>query len=74
MPTSLNFDDDENTERLSGFFELNGYVAHSFPHGLELYAEAENILNRTIQAGRTPVLTLATPQVGTIGLRWRMGE
>jgi hypothetical protein len=39
-----------------------------------VYASGENLLNRTIQAGRTPVLTLATPQVGTIGVRWRLGE
>jgi outer membrane receptor protein involved in Fe transport len=68
------FDDDANTFRLSGYFELNGYVSHSFSHGFEVYASGENLLNRTIQAGRTPALTLATPQVGTIGVRWRLGE
>jgi outer membrane receptor protein involved in Fe transport len=68
------FDDDANTFRLSGYFELNGYLSHSFSHGVEVYASGENLLNRTIQAGRTPVLTLATPQVGTIGLRWHLGE
>jgi outer membrane receptor protein involved in Fe transport len=68
------FDDDANTFRLSGYFELNGYVSHGFSHGVEVYASGENLLNRTIQAGRTPVLTLATPQVGTIGVRWRLGE
>lgn len=68
------FDDDQNFYRLSGFFELNGYASHSFSHGLELYADSQNMLNRTIQAGRTPILTLATPRVGTIGIRWRIGE
>jgi outer membrane receptor protein involved in Fe transport len=68
------FDDDANAYRLSGFFELNGYASHCFSHGLELYADSQNMLNRTIQAGRTPILTLATPRVGTIGVRWRIGE
>jgi len=72
--TGHQFDDDANTFRLSGFFELNGYLSHNFGHGVEVYAVGQNLLNRTIQAGRTPVLTLATPQVGTIGLRWRIGE
>jgi outer membrane receptor protein involved in Fe transport len=68
------FDDDANAFRLSGFFQLDGYASHSFPHGVELYAEGQNMLDRTIQAGRTPVLTLGTPLIGTIGLRWRIGE
>ena len=68
------FDDDANAFRLSGYFQMDGYISHTFPHGLELYSEGQNLLNRTIQAGRTPVLTLATPRIGTIGLRWRLGE
>ena len=68
------FDDDANAFRLSGFFQLDGYASHSFPHGLEVYAEGQNLLDRTIQAGRTPVLTLGTPLIGTIGLHWRLGE
>ena len=68
------FDDDANAFRLSGFFQLDGYASHSFPHGVELYAEGQNMLDRTIQAGRTPVLTLGTPLIGTIGLHWRIGE
>lgn len=68
------FDDDANVQRLSGFFQMDGYASHSFPHGLDVYAEGQNLLDRTIQAGRTPVLTLGTPLVGTIGLRWRVGD
>jgi outer membrane receptor protein involved in Fe transport len=68
------FDDDANAFRLSGFFQLDGYASHSFPHGVDLHAEGQNLLDRTIQAGRTPVLTLGTPLIGTIGLRWRVGD
>ena len=68
------FDDDANAFRLSGFFQLDGYASHSFQHGFEVYAEGQNLLDRTIQAGRTPVLTLGTPLIGTIGLHWRLGE
>ncbi len=68
------FDDDANVQRLSGFFQMDGYASHSFPHGLDVYAEGQNLLDRTIQAGRTPVLTLGTPLVGIIGLKWRVGE
>ena len=68
------FDSNGNTYRLSGFFQLDAYASHSFHHGFELYADGQNLFNRTIQAGRTPVLTLATPRVESIGFRWRVGE
>jgi outer membrane receptor protein involved in Fe transport len=68
------FDSNGNTYRLSGYFELNAYASHDFHHGVELYGEGQNLMDRTIQAGRTPVLTLASPRTATIGLRWRVGE
>ena len=68
------FDDDQNKFHLSGYFQMDGYISHTFSHGLEAYADGQNLLDRTIQAGRTPTLTLATPRIGTIGIRWRVGE
>ena len=68
------FDDDLNNFRLSGFFQFDAYASHDFPHGVEIYGEGQNLLDRTIQAGRTPVLTLAAPRIATIGVRWRVGE
>jgi hypothetical protein len=40
------------------------------PHGLSVFAGAQNVLNRTIDAGRTPILTLAAPRLVQAGLRY----
>ena len=43
-------------------------------HGLSLYGAAQNLLNRSIDAGRTPVLTLAAPRLVQAGLRYNSGH
>jgi hypothetical protein len=40
------------------------------PHGFALFAGAQNLLNRSIDAGRTPILTLAAPRLLQAGLRY----
>ena len=40
--------------------------------GLSLYAGVQNVADRAIDAGRTPVLTLAAPRLIEAGLRYRM--
>ena len=42
--------------------------------GLSLYGAAQNLLNRSIDAGRTPVLTLAAPRLVQAGLRYTLGH
>jgi hypothetical protein len=42
----------------------------SLTHGLSVFASAQNLLNRSIDAGRTPILTLAPPRIVQAGLRY----
>ncbi len=68
------FDDDANAFLLRSFFALNLYAAHTFHHRYQVFASGENILDRSIQVGRTPVLTLGTPRSGRIGIDIRLPE
>ncbi len=67
----------------------NGYLLHPYArfdvsadreiftrrlHGFSLYGGAQNLLNRSIDAGRTPVLTLAAPRLVEAGLRYNLGH
>ena len=67
----------------------NQFLLHSYPRvdvsvdraifghvfrGLSVYAGVQNLANRTIEAGRTPVLTLAAPRLVQVGLRYRLGQ
>ncbi len=68
------FDDDQNTYLLHGYFSLNAYVEHAFPtralqNRAVLFASAVNLFDRSIDAGRTPVLTLASPRTVSFGIR-----
>ena len=68
------FDDDANTFRLSGFFALNASASHTFHDRYEVFAAGENLLDRRIQVGRTPVLTLGQPQSVRAGVRIHFGD
>jgi outer membrane cobalamin receptor len=63
------FDDDANTFLLHGYFQLDGYVSHSIGSRVEIYGAVSNALNRSIEVGRTPILTLATPRMASFGIR-----
>jgi outer membrane cobalamin receptor len=67
------FDDDVNTYLLHGYFSMDAYAEHNF-HRFTLYAAGENLLDRSIDAGRTPVLTLAMPRLVRIGLRLHLAH
>lgn len=68
------FDDDQNTNLLHSYFRLDIYAAHTFGKHAELYTSAENLFDRSIEVGRTPVLTLGTPRVARFGLRLNFGD
>lgn len=68
------FDNDTNTFRLSGFFTMNAYASHAFCRHYEAFVAAENVLNRRIEVGRTPTLTLGQPQSVRGGLRITFGD
>ncbi|MGB8477220.1 MAG: TonB-dependent receptor [Acidobacteriaceae bacterium] len=64
------YDDDQNRFLLHGYFQLDAYAAHSFGARTEIYGAVSNIFNREIEVGRTPILTLGTPRMASIGIRF----
>ncbi len=65
------FDDSANVYELHGYTQLNAYGEHGFGERWTVYSSAQNVFDRTIEAGRTPVLTLGTPRTVLAGLRFR---
>jgi outer membrane receptor protein involved in Fe transport len=68
------FDDAENQYELHSYVRFDVYASRTFWGRYEGFAAVDNLLDRSIQAGRTPVLTLATPQAARFGVRIRLGE
>ncbi|MFL6429711.1 MAG: TonB-dependent receptor [Acidobacteriaceae bacterium] len=68
------YDDDVNTFRLAGFFTMNAYASHTFHKRYEAFVAAENLLDRRIEVGRTPTLTLGQKQAVRGGIRIRIGD
>jgi outer membrane receptor protein involved in Fe transport len=67
------FDDDQNNFLLHGYFRLDAYAAHDFPHGWQIFTAAENLFDRSIEVGKTPLPTLGTPRTVRVGLRLNIG-
>ncbi len=63
------FDSSGNTYELHSFTTLNCFAEHRLPHRLGVYASALNLFDRSIDAGRTPILTLAQPRTVLAGIR-----
>jgi hypothetical protein len=68
------FDDDANQYLLHSYFRLGAYASHDFGRHFTAFAAGDNLLDRTIEAGKTPTLTLASPRVARIGLRINFGD
>ena len=68
------FDDDANQYLLHCYFRLGAYASHDFGHHLAVFAAGDNLFDRSIEAGKTPTLTLASPQVARFGLRINFGD
>lgn len=68
------FDDDLNQYLLHGYFRFDAYAAHDFGRHVEFFAAGENLFDRSIQVGKTPLLTLGTPRIGRFGVRLTFGE
>jgi outer membrane receptor protein involved in Fe transport len=66
------YDDDQNHNLLHTFFRMDAYLSHSVNQHVELFLSGENLFDRNIEVGRTPVLTLGTPRLvqGGIRLYW----
>ena len=68
--TGQEFDDAQNQFLLHPYARFDLSVDRKLPHGLSLFAGAQNLLNRTLDAGRTPTLTLAAPRLVQAGLHY----
>ena len=68
--TGRDFDDAANQYILHPYARFDLSSERTLPHGFALFAGAQNLLNRSIDAGRTPILTLAAPRLVQAGLRY----
>lgn len=68
------YDDDLNQYLLHGYFRLDAYASRRIGRHVEAYAEGENLFDRAIEVGKTPLLTLGTPRTVRVGLRWNIGR
>jgi len=68
------FDDAANQYVLRPFARVDLMAERNVGRGFSLYAGAQNLLNRTIDAGLTPVLTLAAPRLVMGGVRFAWGK
>jgi outer membrane receptor protein involved in Fe transport len=66
------FDDDANIYLLHGYFKLDAYASHDFGTRIELFSSAENLFDRDIDVGRTPLLTIGTPRTVRAGFRLKL--
>ena len=67
------FDDTANQYYIPGYFRLDVYAAHEFRHNISLFASGQNLFDRAIVVGKTPLPTLGTPRVARFGLRYTFG-
>lgn len=63
------YDDDANTHILHPYTSFDVYASHSFGRRWEAFVSVENLLDRSIDVGRTPIRTLGTPQLASFGLQ-----
>jgi len=68
------FDDAANQYVLRPYARFDVLAERQLSHGLSVFAGAQNVLNRTIDAGLTPILTLAAPRLVQGGLRYRFAR
>jgi len=68
------FDDAENVAVLHPYSRFDLYAERRIGHGFALYASSQNVLNRTIEAGKTPALTLAAPRIVEGGVRFKLSH
>ena len=68
--SSGQFDDDQNQFFLASFFQLDAYASKRLPHGLEIFAAAENLTDTRVQVARTPTLNVGPPIFGRAGVKF----
>ena len=68
------FDDSANQFILHPYPRFDASADRTLSHGLSLYVASQNLGNRAIDAGRTPILTLAAPRLVEGGLRFNLSR
>lgn len=68
------YDDDANMFLLHSYFQMDAFGQHALGRHWVLFADGENLFDRSIEVGKTPQTTLGTPRVMRVGLRVRWGE
>jgi outer membrane receptor protein involved in Fe transport len=63
------FDDSANMFQLNGYALVDLYAEHVFGRMIRLYGSVQNLGNTRVEAGRTPILTLGSPRILSIGIR-----
>ncbi|MGB9029120.1 MAG: TonB-dependent receptor, partial [Acidobacteriaceae bacterium] len=72
--TGRQFDDDANVYLLHSYFRLDASAEHNFGRHVVAFASGENLFDRAIEVGKTPLTTLGTPRLVRAGLRLNFGE
>jgi outer membrane cobalamin receptor len=68
--TSLQFEDDRNTQLLPGYAIFHAALLQELPRGLSLVLNLENAFDREYLAGFTPQPQIAAPRLVRFGIRW----
>lgn len=68
------FDDDLNQLRLAGYATFGALASFPISRGFEIFAAAENLLDRRYPVARTPVTSLGPPRSVRAGVRVRLGR
>lgn len=68
------FDDDANAYLLHSYFRLDSSAEHNFGRHVVAFASGENLFDRSIEVGKTPLTTLGTPRLARVGIRLNFGE
>ncbi len=72
--TGREFDDAANQYVLRPYARVDVSAERQLGRGFSVYAGAQNVLNRTIDAGLTPILTRAAPRLVQGGVRFELGR
>ncbi len=66
--------DDQNLYLLHSYFRLDAYAEHNIGRHLAAFGAGENLFDRSIEVGKTPLTTLGTPRLVRVGLRLNLGD
>ena len=66
----MQFDDDLNQFPLRSFLTIDLFGARPIASQLDVTVAIENLLDRRIETGATPVITLGQPRAIRVGMRY----